>query len=122
DCRREGQSGIVCRTGWSETHSSESVANGARRIYEFRTRCVTSHVATLLCHAHGRERRRLANRADNPWTLGHLDHAGLYASGVRPAENRLQEAPPEGKAEGLKMTIVSGVGAGSFRRTAYLVA
>ena len=59
---------------------------------------LSSYAATFVRDAYGRERRGLADRADDSRALGYFDDAGVHAPGAGSAEECLQEASSEGKS------------------------
>ena len=77
------------------------------------TPCQPAHAAPQLRHAHGGERGRPSNRADDPGACRHFHHPGLYAHGNGPAEAGVQEA-----SEGTAASESSRTGRRTMKTTA----
>ena len=83
--------------------ATAGVANGASGVAGEWESCIAAHAATQLRDAHGGERRRPANRADDPRARGYFDDAGVHAHRHGPAEDGVPEASSAGEEEGLRV-------------------
>ena len=75
------------------------LADGSCRRFAYGTTSQSAHAAPQLRHAYGGKRRRPAHGADHPRPRRHLDHSGVHASGARPVEERVSEAPSKSESE-----------------------